>query len=566
MHIKPFYLRPAFIFPAYLFVSFIIYSSGLNGPFVYDDPAYVSENPWIHSLGNFLNIAGARYAGDLSFALNYQLSGKNPFGYHAVNIAIHAFNSALVFILVAMVFETPMFKGLADKAGLPDQIPSHIALASSALFLTHPIQIEAVTYISQRYTSLAAFFYFLSIVLYLRSRSLANEGEKRFSWFYAASIASAVLAMKTKEISFTLPFMLLLFELSFCPGARSDNRKLAKRLLPFFLASLIIPLSLILPEYGLMTSGNKMEELMRARKIAEASAMSRLDYLLSQPAVLMAYLRQVVLPIDITINGPAKISIFKSFLCSIAILSMIASAAYFLINSVRNKKPLGALVSFGIIWFFVAISVESSVIPIKDLYNERRMYLPSAGLFISAAAFCYSIARKNACVKPVRITAVLLVLAVLPFSAKTFLENRYWADALALYERDAALRPYSAYPHAYAGITYFNSGSHEEAINAFKRAEAVEPENLYVQKMLATIYGSLGEYDNAMEHAKKMLRLDNGNTEALFLTGVSYYKKGLIKEAAAEFSKAACSNRDGIYSERSKKALKKLGASPDCLP
>src|SRR6185436_9480643 len=89
-----------------------------------------------------------------------------------------------------------------------------VASATALLFVAHPVQTQAVSYIVQRLASLAALFYLLAVVLYLKWRLDPLENKSRFVWYAGAWVAT-VLAMKTKEITFTLPFMLLLMEFIF---------------------------------------------------------------------------------------------------------------------------------------------------------------------------------------------------------------------------------------------------------------------------------------------------------------------------------------------------------------
>src|SRR3990170_4779385 len=111
----------------------------------------------------------------------------------------------------------------------------------SFLDLTHPIETQAVSYITQRLVSLAAFFYLLTLVLYLRARKEAASGpfSSRHLLFYIPALLSCVAGQKTKEIAATLPFMLAFVEVLFLSGER--KRRLLY-LLPFLATALIVPL------------------------------------------------------------------------------------------------------------------------------------------------------------------------------------------------------------------------------------------------------------------------------------------------------------------------------------
>ena len=157
---------PAFITIAA--IGLFIYSGVLNAPFVFDDHLNIETNLKVRSLANFLDLSGARYVTYLSFALNYRLGGLNTFGYHLFNVIIHAANAVFLYLLISLVL-----RALREKVWVPGNqgsAPAGIAFAASLIFLTHPVQTQAVTYITQRFASLAAFFYLLSLMLYVKAR------------------------------------------------------------------------------------------------------------------------------------------------------------------------------------------------------------------------------------------------------------------------------------------------------------------------------------------------------------------------------------------------------------
>ena len=218
-----------FHFLILILLGLAIYSNALWGPFVLDDRLFILRNPTIRSLSNFLEIPGTRYIGFLSFALNYAVGGYDVFGYNLVNIVIHIINSILVYQLVSFLLKTPIM-------GKAQFNVKHFALLTSLLFLTHPIETQAVNYVVQRFASLATLFYLLSITLYLKARLMvpaddSDSGKGRYL-FYGAALVAAATAQITKEMSFTLPFVIVLFEFTFFPISEGIRKK-AKRILPF---------------------------------------------------------------------------------------------------------------------------------------------------------------------------------------------------------------------------------------------------------------------------------------------------------------------------------------------
>lgn len=185
----------------------VIYSNILHAPFVYDDRGTIVENETIKSLSeSFVNISNNRYVGLLSFAFNYAIGGLNVLGYHLVNNLIHVINALLVYYFVILVFKTPkMVTSTLSK--------EFIAFSASFIFISHPLQTQAVTYITQRVTSMAAMFYLISVVCYLKARlSLKTEESLSKSEvlgqfihnlkspaFYILSFISAILAIRPRK-------------------------------------------------------------------------------------------------------------------------------------------------------------------------------------------------------------------------------------------------------------------------------------------------------------------------------------------------------------------------------
>ena len=208
------------------------YSNTFNSPFVFDDLGNIAENPVIKNLDYYITPAKAavhkgmqgypmlinRYIGSLTFALNYKINKLDVTGYHVVNLLIHLINSLLIYWFVQLIFIT-LASGAGGDNPLSLKHASTIALFSSLLFVTHPIQTQAVTYIIQRFASLATMFYLFSLIMYTKARLSLNEGDNdtpggkinfRALVCYLVALFAAVLAMKTKEIAFTLPAMIFL--------------------------------------------------------------------------------------------------------------------------------------------------------------------------------------------------------------------------------------------------------------------------------------------------------------------------------------------------------------------
>ena len=368
-------------------VGAMVYSNTFNASWHFDDSVVITENWALRDLGGrFADVfKGNRGVGYLTFALNYHFNKLDVTGYHVVNIAIHIVNAILVYFLVMLTMQTPaMSKNrLARHAHF-------LALASGLIFVSHPIQTQAVTYIAQRFTSLAALFYLLSLVLFIKARLKTVQGKSFLSPLhlvcYCLSLVSAFFAMHTKEISFTLPVVIILYDFFFIDSSIASLGKRIAYLLPFILTLVIIPVNTLdlFGQGGAKPLGDVIGEIRE--QVQETPLISRGDYLLTQFNVIVTYIRLLFLPMNQNLDYDYPIARalfqFPTLVSFLFLLALFVLTVYLFIKGYR-------LISFAIIWFFVTLSVESSIIPIRDVIYEHRVYLPSVGFGILMAIFLH---------------------------------------------------------------------------------------------------------------------------------------------------------------------------------
>jgi tetratricopeptide (TPR) repeat protein len=515
--------------------TLLIYSITFSYPFLFDDKRYILDNPWIRDPGNLFDITGTRYMAYLSFVLNYLAGGYNPLGYHLVNTAIHIINGTLVFWLVTLTFKTPVM----GRARVNQQIAGLIALSSALIFVSHPVQTQAVTYITQRLASLATLFYLLSIVLFVKwriSHGTFNTGLRTV--IYVSSIFSAVLAMKTKEISFTLPFIIVLYEFAFFKGKTRKERIFP--LAPFLLTLAIIPSDLFLPELGLGGKTSGVAETIREKQIEELATLSPHDYLVTQSRVIVTYIRLLFLPVNQNVDYDYHLynSLFNPevFLSFVFLLFLFCFALFLFVRSRRTNNGYTLLASLGILWFFITLSVESSVIPIRDVIYEHRLYLPGVGAVISFSAFVfYGKERLGVKVSPLVFTCVLLLFTVVPLSIAAYNRNFIWRDEITLWEDVVRKSPEKARGHYNLGTAYDKEGMTDKAMAEYKRAIRLNPGYADAHYNLGLAYHEQGRTDEAIEEYRKTIKFEPDYAKAHNNLGVAYARLGLTEEAVREF-------------------------------
>ncbi len=520
-------------------LAIIIYLPALKAPFVLDDEFNIVKNIRLHGLANFWPPAGSRYLVYLSFALNYAVGGLNTWGYHLVNLVIHILTAITLYGLVRSIFKTPAMMTDEDNSGLGRGIADHIALITAIIFTAHPLNTQAVIYITQRLTILAALFYLLSLYLYIKWR-LRGQGVLS-AIFYILSIVTAISASKAKEISFTLPFVILLTEYIFFtePGRWISRRRLFT-LIPYALVLIIIPLSIFGPELGLWSGRAIVDEgFTRVQQILDIKELSSYTYLMTEFTVVPRYIRLFFLPLgqNLDYDYPLYHSFFNPQVLSgfCLLFFVFASSLITAVFARKSKKPLLLITTAGILWFFITLSIESTIIPIRDVIFEHRMYLPGAGLGVAVAVlivYVLSLRKKSASGKSVLITALILsLILIIPALSRSLV----WSDKIGLYEDIVKKSPGKARARNNLGALYAGRGEFKKAIAEFKKALTLKSDYPAPHKNLAKALFADGRTSEAVSQYRAAVRADPLDYEAHEALAGIYRDGGLFAKSEKEY-------------------------------
>jgi tetratricopeptide (TPR) repeat protein len=382
--------------------------------------------------------------------------------------------------------------------------------------------------------------------MYVKARLVCQHTEQRFigkpMFFYCASLLSAVLAMKTKEIAFTLPVMIALFEFLFLKG---NMKKRIAYLVPFLLTLAIIPMGLLA---GDSEDGNLTGDFSEATRLH--TTISRFDYLLTEVRVVMTYLRLILLPIKQNLDYDYPVfqsfinhEVFFSFLFTTALTGL---GVFFLLRS-RTAPALFRLAACGIFWFFITLSVESSLVPILDVIYEHRTYLPNVGAFSVLVTGMVLIGNKiqHETLKSAGIT--LLVFLPLILGVSTYSRNTVWKTEISLWEDVVNKSPRKIRGHNNLANAYKANGLDDKAIEHYHRALDLEPNPFYqmpqyfygeIHYNLGVTYASKNLIDQSIEHYQQALKLKPDNIDAYNNLGIAYYLKGLTAQAIEYYREA----------------------------
>ncbi|MBZ0167112.1 MAG: tetratricopeptide repeat protein, partial [Candidatus Omnitrophica bacterium] len=328
-----------------------------------------------------------------------------------------------------------------------------------------------------------------------------------------------VLGMLTKQITLTLPLMVLLLEFGFF-SRRTKTATVGLLLAAAVLAG-VIPLLYHFNASGILSitheNGNHPGEVVTSA-----------TYAMTQPRVVRTYLRLLAAPFGQTLlydfplaQGWTEPSTMASLLLLLIILG-IAVAAW----------PRARLLAFGIGWFFITLMVEASVIPIRHVIFEHRTYLPSVGFFIVAAwALQRVISYRRA-----RIAVLVAVLAVL--SVLTIQRNRVWQSGVAMWTDVAAKSPANARVFYNLGYEYLKAGDKDAALTNFSKALLIDPDDELALINRSQLLLDGGEGQRALHDINNALRLNPRRADSYLNRGAILRGLGRFPEALQDFEEA----------------------------
>ena len=410
----------------------VVYLNSFRGAFQFDDYLVIVDNAGVHSWSAFLAglPRGIRPLLKFTYTLNWT-SGLGLFGFHLVNVALHAANAVLLFLLASRVVGTSGFA----------------ALLSALLFAVHPVQTEAVTYICGRSVSLMAFFYLGSLLAYLRGRERRSR-----SLLYLASPILFLLATASKEVALTLPFALVLCEAVRRERTGWEEVFRAQAVHWVLLGSLAV---LFIAHAGY---GRLLEVCFDIRGAADnlSTQLHGIPYLLSRLFLPHALNFDPDLPV---FSGWSTVLLPEALL-----LSALLAAGFI---GLWKRSAAG----FGILWFFLHLVPTNSFIPRFDVANERQLYLSSWGLFL-ALAYGADLLRERCGARWVTAVAVLLVVALGGFTVS---RNAVYRSQVALWEDTARKSPGKARVQNNLGYSYELAGRFKEAEAAYLKALLTDP-------------------------------------------------------------------------------------------
>lgn len=470
--------------------ALLTYSSSVSNGFVWDDFDIIVNNDVNRDVSNILTlfrsadstvtgnqVAYYRPLARLTYMVDYQLFGLSPAGYHVENIIIHVAAVLLLFLLTLMLFREPL-----------------LAFVTALVFAVHPVNAEAVNFLSTRNTLLAGAFVLLSFILYLHGR---HTGKTRYRYLSAMVFLGGLLC---KETALMLFAALLLYDMAFPRELRMGLREKVVSLLPFagtaavYLAMRTYALS------HLFATGPAGKDLLQR--------------LFENSYIIPSYLKVMIFPLHLN----AYYSVPDNYLTDgawIFVAWAVVLAGLFLLPG--TKRPA---TRFGVFWFAVNFLPLSNIVPIPSApMAERYLYLPAMGAWLAAAdQFCILFRTRFRKVAAVFGALIAICLGTLAFS-----RNFVWKDNVTFYSTMAKTNPDSELAHYSLGLALMERGEIARAQAEWKRTVDINPNYFNVLGLLGQSYLMQNSPREAEYYYTAAINADPHNVEAL-------YNLALIKE------------------------------------
>ena len=520
-----------------------VYFNSLDGVFLFDDLPNIVERERIRSLSPVGPLLAARRpVVELSLAVNYALGGLDPRGYHIGNIVIHILAGLTLFGVVrrTLLVGRNGVKGRhAPAHGIPSvrakkaervngTLGNGFAFTVSLLWLVHPLQTESVTYLVQRAESLMGFFYLGALYCMIRGA----QAPKPLLW-YTTAVVSCALGMGSKGVMVTAPLIVLLYDRAFLADSVRD---LFRRRWGLYAA--LATTWLILWTCGIVPSVFNTSNTV-SRVGFGFQGISPVDYLLTQPGVILYYLRLAVWPHPLCLDYAWPVADSAVAIAGPALVIGLLGVA--VVWAFRRAPSLG----FAGACFFLILGPTSSFIPIRDPLFEHRMYLPLAGVIVVVVALGHwalkrlTDGRRLSSRARVRIASGLVLLIAVALGTTTIRRNRDYRSQFGMWMDIAAKRPNNARAQVNLASELLRRPDRlDDVIAHVQRALRIDPTIAVAHENLGKALFRQGRVGEAIESLRRAAALSPDLAGPHFGLGVALDSAGRLSEAVQAYRTA----------------------------
>jgi tetratricopeptide (TPR) repeat protein len=464
---------------------------------------------------------------NLSLAINYSLGGTDVRGYHAGNLVIHLLAGLTLFGIMRRSFLQPRLPGQFGAWALP------LALATTVIWVVHPLQTEAVTYIVQRAESIVGLFYLLTLYCAIRGAESPQPG----IW-YVLSVASCAMGMASKEVMASAPLVVLLYDRTLISQSFEEAFRRRWRLYASLSATWVL-LGYLMVSGSIIYSSNAS-----IGRYSDSMSVTWWEYLLTQPAVILHYLKLTVWPRTLCLDygwPPAKT--WTSIVPALLVIAVLLGATC---RAIKKNSVLGFLGA----WFFLILAPSSSFFPLRELAFEHRMYLPLAAIVVLVitvgSRILVSLARRiGARESDVSGIAYALVsVIVLTLGCLTARRNEDYRTTISIWSDTARKEPRNPRAFNNLGTELDREGRVQEAIACFEQAVQLQPGWARAHNNLGNVLLGAGRPQEAIGQYEEVLRLQPDWVETRNNMGTALLRDGRVHEAMAQWQQTLRLNPD----------------------
>jgi tetratricopeptide (TPR) repeat protein len=510
-----------------------------------DDNVYVTENSNIQS---GITLDGLRWAFSTTYAefwhpltwlslmLDYQLFGLNAGGYHLTNLILHIMSALLLFWL---------FNRMTGSIWRSAFV--------AALFALHPLHVESVAWIAERKDVLSAFFWMLTLCLYV------YYTEKPVIKRYLLVLLCFVCGLMSKTMVVTLPIVMIL--LDYWPLDRlgsqkkgnispSHDQKLPgtkimgiipswqlREKIPFFIFSAFFSIITLYAQYN-----PSAQRFSLGSRIANA------------PVSFVAYLGKTFWPQDLTVLYPFSDQLPVWQILGAALLIIVISIA--VIAAVKRFPYLFV----GWLWYAITLLPVIGIVQIGGGHSmaDRYTYIPLIGIFIMLVWGIPSLIKSENMRRKIVFPAGIAVLGIL--TVLTWQQCGYWQNSIKLFNHALRITKNNYFAHSAFGLALFDEGKIEEAIEHYNKALSITPDYAGVYSNRGNAYAKLGQYQRAINDYNETIRLKPDYSPVYINRGIAYAKLGQYQQAIADYNETIRLKPDYVEAYNGKgNAYTKLG-------
>ncbi len=503
-HQKNFLFRHFCSFAVIILVGIFSYSNSLHSPFQFDGVLHIQKNEALRSMDGFykkynLTNYANRFVSVLTLVFNVYLGDTDTFGFHLLSLQIHLWVCLLIYIVARVLLNRFPNNGII-------KIKFNLPLLAAIFFSAHPVFTQTVSYLVNRSVLLSSFFYlcsFYSFICGLQAYfSKPKSHFRRLKYFslFTTSVFLMGLGIASKLTVISLPIIICVFYILIQYQSQEGAFSFIKREKRLILA-ILTPLIAILIQRAFFTKRGLL-------RLADGGSfdLSRLDYFLSQIKFLVFYyLKLIFFPFNLNID-PTISLVKNAFDPGLLIGILFLGALLFFL------KKLQRIIIFGILWFLISLSPESTFIPLKDIVMEHRLYLPCIGLAITLSAIWVN-----------RRVFVILICLIPILSAITLNRNLDWSSEYALWLDASKKSPDKARPHLNLGRALSLMGKNKESIPHYQKTIELQPDYFEAYHNLGVSYSMIGQCQSSFTPLEKALQLHPDQIETM-MTLVQCYK------------------------------------------